>query len=63
MALSPQQNARTIGLVMLGAIVLVSVIFLVITWVQGDPTNHLGDNRQPSLTPSATFPTATTSTS
>ena len=56
-----QANAKTVGMTMLGAIVAALLVFLVIGWVQGDPTNHRGDHRPPDKTPSATFPTATSS--
>ncbi len=52
-------NAKTVGLIMLAAIVVTLLVFLVIGWVQGDPTNHRGDHRPPDQTPSSTFPTAT----
>lgn len=54
-------NARTVGLAMLAVLVLVLAIFLVISWTQGDPTNHRGDHHQPDMTPSPTFPTGTSS--
>lgn len=61
MAQYPSASPRTVGLVVLAALLLSLVVFLVITWVQGDTTNHLGDQRPPDKTPSSTFPTATSS--
>ena len=55
------QNARTVGVAMLGVIVIVLVVMLLIAWTQGDPTNHRGDHRPPDKTPSSTFPTSTSS--
>ena len=55
------QNARTVGLAMLGVIVIALVVMLLIAWTQGDPTNHRGDHRPPDKTPSSTFPTSTSS--
>ena len=46
----PSADSREVGIVMLGLIVVVLAIFLVITWVLGDTTNHLGD-RQPEPSP------------
>ena len=43
-------GSRSVGLVMMGVIALVLAVFLIITWAQGDTTNHLGD-RQPSPSP------------
>ena len=40
--LTPAQKARWVGAVMLTAIFLVLLIFLLITWRQGDPTNDRG---------------------
>ena len=57
----PKGNARTVGVVMLAVIAIVLLVMLVITWTQGDPTNHRGDHRPPDRTPSSTFPTATSS--
>ena len=54
-------DARTVGLIVLGAIVVALLIFLAIGWIQGDTTNHLGDHRPPDKTPSSSFPTATSS--
>jgi hypothetical protein len=51
--LSPAQKTRRVGAVMLTAIFLVLLIFLLITWRQGDPTNNRGE-RQSSEPPSAT---------
>jgi hypothetical protein len=45
-----EPGSESVGVVLLTAIVVVLVIFLVITWVQGDVTNHLG-NRQPEPSP------------
>jgi hypothetical protein len=43
-------GSRSIGVVLITAIVVVLVIFLVITWLQGDDTNHL-EERQPTPSP------------
>jgi hypothetical protein len=43
-------TALRIGFGVLGVIFLVLLVFLLITWIQGDPTNDL-EERQP--TPSA----------
>jgi hypothetical protein len=47
MEFTPARKAGTVGLVVLGAIVLVLLILLAITWITGDPTNDL-EERQPS---------------
>jgi len=52
MDLSPAQKARRVGLVMLAGIFLVLAVFLLITWLAGDPTNHRKE-QQPSPSPSA----------
>jgi len=44
-------GSRSVGAVMITAIIVILAIFLVITWIQGDSTNHLGE-RQPSPSPS-----------
>ncbi|MDF1605441.1 hypothetical protein PZ894_17845 [Nocardioides sp. YIM 152315] len=51
--LSPAQKARRVGAVMLTAIFLVLLIFLLITWRQGDPANDRGQ-RLSNTPPSAT---------
>lgn len=48
--LGPAERARRLGIVMLSVIALVLVIFLVITMMVGDPTDHL-EERQPSPSP------------
>jgi hypothetical protein len=55
MGLTPVQTARRVGLVTVGAIVLILAVFLLITWLSGDPTNGLKE-RQP--TPSPASPSA-----
>lgn len=52
MDLSPAQKARRVGLVMLAGIFLVLAVFLLVTWLAGDPTNHRKE-QQPSPSPSA----------
>jgi hypothetical protein len=51
--MNPSQKARRVGFTMLGAIVAVLLVFLAITWLEGDPTNHL-EEHQPSPSPSPT---------
>ena len=43
-------GSRSVGAVMIVAIIVVLAIFLVITWIQGDSTNHLQEH-QPSPSP------------
>ena len=43
-------GSRSVGLALLGAIVLVLAIYFVITWIVGDDTNQL-EERQPSPKP------------
>ena len=43
-------GSRSVGAVMITAIIVVLAIFLVITWIQGDSTNHL-EEHQPSPSP------------
>jgi len=45
-----RSGSRSVGVVMMTAIVVVLVIFLVITWFEGDTTDHL-EERQPSPSP------------
>jgi len=45
-----EPGSQSVGAVLLTAIAVVLVVFLVITWLQGDVTNHLG-NRQPEPSP------------
>ena len=47
---TPEQTAALLGLVMLAAIFATLLIFLVIAWVIGDPTNNL-EERQPTDAP------------
>lgn len=49
---TPSQLARTVGMVVIGGIVVALVLFLAITWWQGDPTNNRQDN-QPEPSPSS----------
>jgi hypothetical protein len=49
--MTPSQTARWVGLVTLGAIIVVLAVFLAITWLRGDPTNDREEN-QPSPSPS-----------
>jgi hypothetical protein len=51
--MDPSQKARRVGFTMLGTIVVVLLVFLAITWLEGDPTNHL-EEHQPSPSPSST---------
>jgi hypothetical protein len=46
----PQCRPRRVGLVTVGAIVLILAVFLLITWLSGDPTNGLKE-RQPTPSP------------
>ncbi|MFC4786482.1 hypothetical protein ACT8ZV_18550 [Nocardioides sp. MAHUQ-72] len=43
-------SSRNVGAVMIAAIVVVLVVFLLITWLQGDSTDHL-EEHQPSPSP------------
>ncbi|MBB3044155.1 hypothetical protein KM427_16400 [Nocardioides sp. LMS-CY] len=52
MNLTPAQTAKLVGGVTVGAIILVLIVFLVITWINGDPTNDLKEH-QPSPSPSS----------
>ncbi|WP_395692377.1 hypothetical protein [Nocardioides sp.] len=51
---TPVQKARTVGLVLLGAIFLVLAIFFVITLLAGDPTDHLQERQPQREAPSST---------
>lgn len=52
MNLTPSQTAKLVGGVTVGVIILVLLVFLVITWVNGDPTNDLKEH-QPSPSPAS----------
>ena len=51
MTRTPSQTARTVGFTALAVIAVALAVFLLITWLRGDPTNNLGE-RQPSPSPS-----------
>lgn len=53
MDMTPVQKARSVGLVMLTAIFVILALFLLITWIEGDPTDHQKE-RQPLPSPSST---------
>lgn len=59
-----RSGSKSVGVVLMTAIVAVLVVFLVITWVVGDDTNNL-EERQPEPSPaesSAPAPAAPGST-
>jgi len=51
MTRTPSQTARTVGFTALTVIAVALAVFLLITWLRGDPTNNLGE-RQPAPSPS-----------
>ena len=55
MNLSPSQTAKLVAGVVVGAIVLILAVSLLITWLTGDPTNHLEEN-QPTPSPAGAPP-------
>jgi hypothetical protein len=56
MDLTPEREARLIGLTTLTGIIVFLAVILVITWVQGDPTNHLHERQPPPLPANAGQP-------
>jgi hypothetical protein len=57
----PKADAQTVGLIVLGVIVLGLVAFLIIGNIQGDSTDHWNNEKRwhPTNTPAPSFPTAT----
>lgn len=52
MNLTPAQTTKWMGVVLIGGIMATLMIFLVITWRQGDPTNGR-ESKQPEPAPAS----------